>query len=103
MPGTREDITRLLQAAGVAAFASYTAADIADDPHLRSRGAIQEMSGPNGESRKVVGPPWRFSRTPAKLARWTPKLGEHNDYVFGELLGLSSAEIGKLIEAKVIH
>lgn len=100
---SREEVTRQLQAAGVAAFPSYTAADIADDPHLRERGIIRDMAGPNGESRKVVGPPWRFSRTPAKLERWTPKLGEHNEYVFGELLGLPREEIEELVQAKVIY
>ena len=100
---TREEIARLLQGAGVAAFPSYTAADIVRDPHLRARGVIQTMTGPRGESRDVVGPPWRFSRTPARLERWTPQLGEHNDYVFGDLLGLSRDEIRELVEAKVIH
>ncbi len=100
---SRESVTHLLQAAGVAAFPSYTARDIADDPHLNSRGTITTMAGPEGESRKVVGPPWRFSRTPARLERWTPKLGEHNQYVFGELLGLSGGDIDELIAAKVIY
>lgn len=100
---SREEVTRILQAAGVAAFPSYTAQDIADDPHLRERGTIKSMAGPDGESRKVVGPPWRFSRTPAKLERWTPKLGEHNQYVFGELLGLSAGEIEELVASKVIY
>ena len=99
----REEVTRILQAAGVAAFPSYTAQDIAGDPHLGERGTIKSMAGPDGESRKVVGPPWRFSRTPAKLERWTPKLGEHNEYVFGELLGLSRGDIQELVEAKVIY
>jgi len=100
---SREEVTRILQAAGVAAFPSYTAQDIADDPHLSERGTIKSMAGPDGESRKVVGPPWRFSRTPAKLERWTPKLGEHNQYVFGELLGLSAGEIEELVASKVIY
>jgi crotonobetainyl-CoA:carnitine CoA-transferase CaiB-like acyl-CoA transferase len=100
---TREDVTRLLQAAGVAAFPSYTAADVASDPHLRARGTIQTMTGPQGESRDVVGPPWRFSRTPATIARWTPQLGEHNDYVFRELLGLTREEIEGLVRDKVIY
>jgi crotonobetainyl-CoA:carnitine CoA-transferase CaiB-like acyl-CoA transferase len=100
---TREEVTRLLQAAGVPAFPSYTAADIAADPHLEARGAIVTMSGPNGESRKVVGPPWRFSRTPAALDRWTPKLGEHNEYVFCDLLGLERAELEELVRDKVIY
>lgn len=100
---SREEVTRRLQAAGVAAFPSYTAQDIVDDRHVRERGAVKTMTGPEGESRDVVGPPWRFSRTPASLDRWTPKLGEHNDYVFGNLLGLSRAEIDELIWAKVIY
>jgi len=100
---SREEVTRVLQADGVAAFPSYTAQDIVDDPHLNERGTIKSMVGPEGESRQVVGPPWRFSRTPAKLEGWTPKLGEHNHYVFGELLGLSREEIEELVAAKVIY
>ena len=99
---TREAVTQALQAAGVAAFPSYTAQDIADDPHLNGRGAIVAMTSPEGESRKVVGPPWRFARTPAKLETWTPKLGAHNNYVFGELLGLAQDEIDALVREQVI-
>lgn len=100
---TREEVTRLLQGAGVPAFPSYTAADIAADPHLEARGTIVSMSGPDGESRKVVGPPWRFSRTPARLDRWTPALGEHNEYVFCDLLGIDREELATLVHDKVIY
>jgi benzylsuccinate CoA-transferase BbsF subunit/CoA:oxalate CoA-transferase len=100
---SRSEVTRVLQAAGVAAFPSYSAQDIVDDAHLNERGTIRTMRGPDGESRNVVGPPWRFSRTPATLERWTPKLGEHNDYVFGELLGLPRGEIEELVSSKVIY
>ncbi len=100
---SREEVTQVLQAAGVAAFPSYTAQDIVDDPHMRERGAIKTMTSPQGETRSVVGPPWRFSRSPAALERWTPALGEHNDYVFGELLGLSRARIEELVATKVIY
>ena len=99
---TREEVTHILQAAGVAAFPSFTAQDIADDPHLNARGAIQSLSG-SGETRKVVGPPWRFSRTPASLDTWTPDLGQHNQYVFGELLGMADDEIEMLKREKVIY
>lgn len=98
----REDLTRLLQSHGVAAFPSFNARDIVDDPHMLSRGAVQDLSGPDGEMRKVVGVPWRFSHTPGALETWTPRLGEHNRYVFGELLGMPEAEIASLIEDKAI-
>ena len=98
---TREEVTMLLQAAGIAAFPSFTAKDMADDPHMNQRGSIQSLSGA-GETRKVVGPPWVLSCTPATLKTWTPDLGEHNQYVFGELLGMSNAELEKLKQEKVI-
>ena len=37
------------------------------------------------------------------LHRGTPQLGEDEDYIFGELLGLSRAERTELEEAEVIH
>jgi crotonobetainyl-CoA:carnitine CoA-transferase CaiB-like acyl-CoA transferase len=100
---SREDVTHLLQAAGVAAFPSFTSQDIVDDPHLNERGTIKTLQSNGGESRKVVGPPWRFSRTPPTFERWTPQLGEHNAYVFGELLGLAETQIDELVAAKVIY
>lgn len=100
---TREDITRLLQSNGVAAFPSYNGRDIVDDAHLNSRGTILNLSSPEGETRKVVGVPWRFSRTPGTSVTWSPKMGEHNQYVFGELLGLGQKEIDALVQEKVIY
>lgn len=99
---TREEVTRLLQAAGVAAFASYTAQDIVEDAHMNQRGAIQSVRSPRGETRKAVGPPWRFAKTPGLACGWIPQLGEHNRYVFGELLQFGEAEIATLMQERVI-
>jgi crotonobetainyl-CoA:carnitine CoA-transferase CaiB-like acyl-CoA transferase len=44
-----------------------------------------------------------MSATPAAVHRAAPLLGEHNDYVLGELLGLSAGERQRLIEAKVVY
>jgi crotonobetainyl-CoA:carnitine CoA-transferase CaiB-like acyl-CoA transferase len=44
-----------------------------------------------------------MSATPASIHRAAPLLGEHNDYVLGELLGLSKAERERLIAAKVVY
>ncbi|MBW1804551.1 MAG: CoA transferase, partial [Deltaproteobacteria bacterium] len=51
----------------------------------------------------VIAPPWRPSDTPAQINRHAPLLGEHNEYVFGELLGMSSVEIRRLEQEKVIY
>lgn len=96
------DLTARLQAAGLSAFKSVTARDIAEDRHLRSRGTVKEMTHHSGRTRAIVGSPWRFTATPVEVETWTPDLGEHNDYVFGDLLGLSASAIKELTSDGVI-
>ncbi|MCA3711916.1 MAG: CoA transferase [Phenylobacterium sp.] len=45
---------------------------------------------------RVDGLPVRMSRTPWRMERGAPCLGEHNEAVFGRLLGLSTAEVASL-------
>jgi crotonobetainyl-CoA:carnitine CoA-transferase CaiB-like acyl-CoA transferase len=47
--------------------------------------------------------PIRFSKSDAGMTRGTPRLGEDEDYVFGELLGLSREERRSLIDQQVIY
>ncbi|MCK6454759.1 MAG: CoA transferase [Alphaproteobacteria bacterium] len=94
----------VLQAAGVPAHVSWTAGDIVADPHLRARRAIVDVDEPDGRRRAAVGVPIRLSKGEAiGIARGTPSLGEHEDYVFGELLGLTRAERRELEDDGVIH
>lgn len=93
-----------LQAAGIAAHASWTTPEIAADPHLRERGAIQQVAEPDGKLRAAVGVPMRLSKgAEIGIHRGTPKLGEHEDYVYGELLGMGRDERTALEEAEVIY
>src|SRR5262249_42089883 len=88
-----DDIAELLQDAGVAAHGSWTTPEIAADPHLRERGAICEVQEPDGKHRAAVGVPMRLSKgAEIGIHRGTPKLGEDEDYVYGELLGLGRGE-----------
>ena len=92
-----------LQAAGIAAHASWTTPEIAADPHLRQRGAIVEVAEPDGTPRAAVGVPMRLSKcADIGIDRGTPKLGEDEDFVFGELLGIGRAERDALEAADVI-
>jgi benzylsuccinate CoA-transferase BbsF subunit len=77
--------------------------DIARDPHLRERGATTEVSAPGIPPRLAVGAPARFSKTSeVGIRRLTPTLGEDEEYVFGELLGLSTAQRADLERREVI-
>ncbi|MET0252374.1 MAG: CoA transferase [Novosphingobium sp.] len=93
-----------LQAAGIAAHASWTTPEIAADPHLHARRAIVEVQEPDGKARAAVGVPMMLSKgEEIGIHRGTPKLGEHEDYVYGELLGMTAAERSALETDEVIY
>jgi benzylsuccinate CoA-transferase BbsF subunit len=93
-----------LQKAGVCAHVSWNMQDIASDTHLRTRGALTEVSAPDIPRRLAVGAPARFSRTDdVGIRRLTPALGQDEDYVFGDLLGMDSAQRRDLEAREVIY
>lgn len=99
-----EQTAHRLQQAGVSAHVSWNMEDIASDPHLRARQAVVDVSAPDIPKRLAVGAPGQFSKTTdIGIQRLTPALGEHEDYVFGELLGLSTAERNSLEEREIIQ
>jgi len=98
----RDLMARQLGEAGVAAAPSRDARDLMRDPHLRARGVFVELDHPETGPRDFVGLPWQMSGCQPVLER-APLLGEHNDYVFGQLLGLDEAEIARLKESGIIE
>ena len=99
---TSWDITQLLQREGVPAFPSLSADQLAIDPHLLARDAFPTIRHPDKGQQQAVAPPWQFSRTPARIDRWTPDLGEDNVDVLHGLLGLEVSEVRALEQAKVV-
>jgi crotonobetainyl-CoA:carnitine CoA-transferase CaiB-like acyl-CoA transferase len=100
---TPYDAMELLQAAGVAAMPVMNLEDQFRDPHLREREIHLESEHPKVGLEFLHGIPWRLSATPGRIHRPAPLLGEHNQYIFGELLGLPAAEIQRLTEAGAIY
>jgi len=87
--------------AGVAAAPSRNWRDLYTDPHLRARNAFLNIDHPEIGPLELVGAPWKMSDYEMP-ARHAPLLGEHNDYVLRELLGLSEAEVAELRRKDVI-
>lgn len=91
-----------LQGAGVAAMPVMNLEDQFRDPHLRAREIHLECEHPKVGIEFLHGIPWRLSETPGRIQRPAPLLGEHNQYVFGELLGLPAAKIQELTASGAI-
>lgn len=99
---TTYEVTELLQKAGVAAMPSMNAEEILTDPHTKARELFTEVDHPALGNQVVMKPAWKFSETPARIRKPGPLLGEDNGDVFGNLLGMSEAEIKKMEEAEII-
>ncbi|MEA1959388.1 MAG: CoA transferase [Chloroflexota bacterium] len=99
---TDYEVTAMLQKAGVAAMPTLQGTDLYEDSHFKFRSVATEVTHANVGTRFVVGPPWKFSATPARIRHSSPMLGEHNEYVLGGLLGMSRDEIAALEEDGVL-
>jgi crotonobetainyl-CoA:carnitine CoA-transferase CaiB-like acyl-CoA transferase len=97
------EVMEKLQGAGVMAGVSMDMEGLADDPHLKERGFFVDMEHPEMGKLHFTGLPWKLSDTPKGNYWYPPLLGEHNEYVFGELLGMSKKEIEQLKQEEVIY
>jgi CoA:oxalate CoA-transferase len=75
---------------------------IAGDPHTAARNMIVEVNHPEAGTFKVVNSPFKFSRTPGMVERFSPDLGEHTQDVLKQVLGMTPEEIRALEDAEVI-
>ena len=92
----------LLQEVGVPSGAVVNAPELMSDPHLNERDFFWEIEHPEAGRHRYCAFPIKMSETPARPIRPAPCLGEHNEYVLREILGLSEEEIEDLEEQKVI-
>ena len=97
-----EDVMEICLAHEVPSGPLNTIADIFADPHFKARGNLVTVTDP--EVGEVVVPAVipRLSETPGRIAHLGPALGDANEDVLGNLLGLSGEEIARLRDAKVI-
>lgn len=98
----RLDLMNRLQAAGVTAGAVLLQRQMFDDPHLVARGFFRTVPHPEAGAFPLAGPAYKMSRTPIAIRTPAPLLGEHNEHVYQEILGLSDAEYLELVEAGII-
>ena len=99
---TRDEVSRALRDGKVPAAAVRDLAEVVADPHLRERGAIQDMDHPREGKITVSHSPLRYRGV--SLAPLSPSrdLGADNHEIFGDWLGLSESEIESLKEDGVI-
>jgi len=93
----RHALAARLREAGVPASAVQRPSErIEEDPGTSAFGLWPTVEHSKMGRVRVDGLPFHLSETDWQIRRGGPCLGEHNDYVFGELLGLASDELAEL-------
>ncbi len=75
--------------------------EVLSDEQMQARGFFVQVTHPEAGTHTMVGVPWRFSRTPARVVRHSPMMGEHSQEVLSEFLGVSEEEYEQLVADNV--
>ncbi len=88
---TSEHWYRLLERVGVPCGVLYTLDQVLEDEHVKARGFVRELEHSVLGRVRATGSPVRPSRTPMRLERAGPLLGEHTAEILLEL-GVADAD-----------
>ena len=99
---TKFEVMNLLQEAGIAAGAVLNNAETYDDPHLKERDFFITIEDPDAGVHTYPDRWWKLGETEAPKRRHSPTLGEHNDYVLRQIIGLTPDEIAEFEQEGII-
>jgi crotonobetainyl-CoA:carnitine CoA-transferase CaiB-like acyl-CoA transferase len=99
---TAEEVVQLLQDAGVAAGLVQNAEDLAHDPQLLARKFFRPLPHPMHPDALADASPIQIDGERGGAWKAAPLLGEHNRYVFLDLLGLTEEEFSAYVKQGVI-
>lgn len=91
----------LLQPAGIWVAPVYSYADLVADPQIAHNGTFVDYEHPTEGRVTTPGFPYRFSRTPARIERGAPLVGQHTREILREL-GVPDAEAAALLDRGVV-
>lgn len=90
-----------LEQAGIPAAPVNDYSEVEKDPQVIANGYVVEINDPVHGKVKVPGIPVQLSKTPGKVERLAPELGQHTEEVLMEVLGYTWDDLAKLREEGV--
>lgn len=91
-----ETVINMMQAAGICAGVVESHRQLLDDPQLAQAGFFRRMNHPEVGEYRSARPPFQLSKADPEV-RTTPLLGNDNEYVCKQILGMSDEEIANLV------
>lgn len=98
---TSAEWIEILNGIGVPCGPINTIDKVFADPQVQHLNMAKDVTAKDGHTFRIVGQPVGLSRTPSRVVRRTPDLGEHTGEVFAEF-GFSPEEVAALRRAKAI-
>jgi len=98
-----EAVMELLQQKRIPAGVVQNARDVHQDQHLQSRHYFEFLDHPETGVMAYDGSPFRLSKTPGKLTMPAPTLGQHNEYVCKDILGMTDDEIAEALIEQALY
>jgi len=98
---SRDELKCALEKADLAWGEVRTSATLLDSPTVSARGVVAVVDEGN-DKRLVVQSPYRFSAAESGVRGRAPRLGEDNEAVLREWIGLQAADVARLAGDKVL-
>jgi crotonobetainyl-CoA:carnitine CoA-transferase CaiB-like acyl-CoA transferase len=100
---TPEDVAALLQSKGVPAGVVQNSRDTLEDEHLKARQYFEYIDHPETGVMAHDGAPFKLTKTPGYLGAPAPTLGQHNEQVCKEILGMTDDEIAEALVQQALY
>lgn len=98
-----DELIKAIDGVGVPCAPINNIEQVVNDPHIaEAREMFVDIEHPIAGKMKITGAHIKLSETKAEIRTPAPLLGQHNEEVLKNILGLSDAEIENLVNEKVI-
>jgi crotonobetainyl-CoA:carnitine CoA-transferase CaiB-like acyl-CoA transferase len=99
---TSAEIMAIFKEEGLACGTVFNVAEVSNSEHANARGMLVELQQPQMGPVKIPGCPINFSKTPVKLTKPAPLVGEHTKDILCNFLGYSEDEYQSLKNEKIV-
>jgi crotonobetainyl-CoA:carnitine CoA-transferase CaiB-like acyl-CoA transferase len=97
-----DQVTKAFEEAGAALAPLYNVEQLMSDPQVVAREVITTIQDEDLGALKMQNLMFRMGATPGRIAHGGRRLGQDNEEVYGELLGLDPEKLGRLCEDGVL-
>lgn len=99
---TTKDVVELLLENGVPASPINNLAQVVEDPHAQAREMFVHVQHPAAGDTVLNGSQFKMTETNPQIDRPAPLLGQHNEEVYRDLLGLSAGQLEELAKQGIV-